>query len=197
MLQELFQTIDLIFLFLSALLFMIGIYLGPLAAEKEITFLLKYPRWMLNQMNRYFKSDYNFIFIFLLIFFLNNLSLFSSFISGFLIIGPPVAAFLTGFNVSVISFEMMGWRGIWHILINPVAWLEFPAAWISFSLGFELAKKQVAQFDWQSTFSLFNLLWPVYLKFVFTLLFLAAVMETIMIIFLRRFPDEDGNGEGE
>jgi hypothetical protein len=197
MLQELFQTIDLAYLFLSALLFMIGLYLGPVAVEREISFLLKYPRWMLNLMNRYFKSDYNFLIIFLLIFFLNNFSLFSSFVSGFLIIGPPIAAFLTGFHVSVISFEMMGWQGVWHILINPVAWLEFPAAWISFSLGFELAKIQFAQFNWPSAFDLFNSLLPVYLKYVFTLLFLAAILETIMIVFVRRYPDEDDNGKDE
>jgi hypothetical protein len=92
---------------------------------------------------------------------------------------------------------MMGWRGVWHILMNPVAWLEFPAAWISFSLGFELAKKQVAQFNWQAVFELFNSLWPVYLKYVFILLFLAAVLETVMIVFMRRFPDEDENGKDE
>jgi hypothetical protein len=197
MLQDLFQTVDPVYLFLSALLFMIGIYLGPVAAEREMTFLLKYPRWMLNLMNRYFKSDYNFLIIFLLILFLNNLSLFSSVISGFLVIGPPLAAFLTGFNVAVISFEMMGWRGVWHILMNPVAWLEFPAAWISFSLGFELAKKQVTQFNWEAAFELFKSLWPVYFKYVFALLFLAAVLETVMIVFIRRFPGEDENGKDE
>lgn len=197
MLQDLFQAVDPVYLFLSALLFMIGIYLGPVAAEREMTFLLKYPRWMLNLMNRYFKSGYNFLIIFLLILFLNNLSLFSSFISGFVVIGPPLAAFLTGFNVAVISYEMMGWRGVWHILMNPVAWLEFPAAWISFGLGFELAKKQVAQFNWQVAFELFNSLWPVYLKYVFILLFLAAVLETVMIVFMRRFPDEEENGKDE
>ena len=197
MLQDLFQAVDPVYLFLSALLFMIGIYLGPVAAEREMTFLLRYPRWMLNLMNRYFKSGYNFLIIFLLIFFLNNLSLFSSFISGFVVIGPPLAAFLTGFNVAVISYEMMGWRGVWHILINPVAWLEFPAAWISFGLGFELAKKQLAQFNWQITCELFNSLWPVYLKYVLVLLFLAAVLETVMIVFMRRFPGEDENGKDE
>jgi len=191
MFSDLFQTINLAYLFLSALLFMIGLYLGPLAGEREIAILLKYPRWMLRMMERYFKSDYNFIIIFLLIFTLNNISLFSSFVSGFLIIGPPIAAFLTGFNVAAISFEMMGWRGVWHILLNPVAWLEFPAAWMSFALGFELAEMQFTAKDWSKTLELWNTLWPIYLKYVLALLLIAAVLEAALIVFSRRFPDEE------
>ncbi|MCK6623411.1 MAG: hypothetical protein HUU32_22130 [Calditrichaceae bacterium] len=192
MLEDLFQALDWPYFFLSALLFMIGIYAGPHAAEKEITLLLKYPRWMLRLMLRYFKPGYPIPVIFLLIFLLNNLSLFSSFVSGFLVIFPPLAAFLTGFNVAVIMFEMMGWRGIWQILVNPVAWLEFPASWISFSLGFRLAETQLARFHLPETLVLFRELWPVYLKYVGGLLLLAAALETLLIVITRRFPE---NGE--
>jgi len=191
MLEELLQALDLSYFFLSALLFMIGIYAGPHAAEKEITFLLKYPRWMLRLMQRYFKPDYPFPVIFLLIFLLNNLSLFGSFVSGFLVIVPPLAAFLTGFNVAVIMFEMMGWRGIWQILVNPVAWLEFPASWISFSLGFRLAEAQLARFQLQETLAFFRELWPVYFKYVGGMLLLAAALETLLIIIARRFPEDN------
>ncbi len=191
MLEDLFQALDWPYFFLSALLFMIGIYAGPHAAEKEITFLLKYPRWMLRLMQRYFKPDYPFPVIFLLIFLLNNLSLFGSFVSGFLVIVPPLAAFLTGFNVAVIMFEMMGWRGIWQILVNPVAWLEFPASWISFSLGFRLAEAQLARFQLQETLAFFRELWPVYFKYVGGMLLLAAALETLLIIIARRFPEDN------
>lgn len=191
MFSDLIQAIDLKYFFFSALLFMFGLYLGPAAVEKEMTSLLKYPRAMMRLMERYFKPDYSFITVFLIIVILNNISLFSSFVSGFLIIGPPVAAFLTGFNVAVISFEMLGWRGIWHILLNPVAWLEFPAAWISFALGFELAKTQLTGLEWHSTLKAFEILWPVYAKYVFVLLLFSAVLETALILFARRFPDEE------
>lgn len=191
MFNGLIQAIDLKYVISSALLFMFGLYLGPAAVEKELTFLLRYPRAMMRLMERYFKPDYNFITVFLIILILNNISLFGSFVSGFLIIGPPVAAFLTGFNVAVISFEMLGWRGIWHILLNPVAWLEFPAAWISFALGFELAKIQLTGFDWHNALKAFESLWPVYMKYVFVLLLFSAVLETALIVFARRFPDEE------
>lgn len=191
MFEELFQALDVPYFFLSALLFMLGIYAGPYAAEKEITFLLKYPRWMLRLMQRYFNPDYPIPVIFLLIFLLNNLSLFGSFASGFLVIFPPLTAFLTGFNVAVIMFEMMGWRGIWQILVNPVAWLEFPASWISFSLAFRLAESQLAQFRFAETLALFRELLPVYLKYVGGLLLLAALLETLLIVIARRFPEDD------
>lgn len=191
MFTDLLHAIDLKYIFFSALLFMFGLYLGPVAVEKEITYLLKYPRAMMRLMERYFKPDYSFITVFLIIVILNNISLFSSFVSGFLIIGPPVAAFLTGFNVAVISFEMLGWRGIWHILLNPVAWLEFPAAWISFALGFELGKVQLTGFEWHHALKEFETLWPVYVKYVFMLLLFSAVLETALILFARRFPDEE------
>jgi len=191
MFNDLFQAIDIKYVFFSALLFMFGLYLGPVVVEKEITFLLRYPRAIMRLMERYFKPDYNFITVFLIILILNNISLFGSFVSGFLIVGPPVAAFLTGFNVAVISFEMLGWRGIWHILLNPVAWLEFPAAWISFALGFELVKAQLTGSEWHHALKAFETLWPVYAKYVFVMLLFSAVLETALIVFARRFPDEE------
>lgn len=191
MVEDFLQALNWPYFFLSALLFMIGIYAGPCAVEKELSLLLKYPRWMLRLMQRYLKPDYPFPVIFLLIFLLNNLSLFSSFVSGFLVIFPPLTAFLTGFNMAVIMFEMMRWRGIWQILVNPVAWLEFPASWISFSLGFQLAETQLRRFQWPETLALFRELWPVYFKYVGGLLLLAAALETLLIVMARRFP-EDG-----
>lgn len=190
MFSDLFEAINLSYFFLSALLFLTGVYVGPIAAEKEIGFLLRYPRWIFRIMQRYFNLNVSFWILFPLIFILNNISLFSSFLSGFLIIGPPAAAFITGFNVAVISYDMMGWRGIWQILVNPVAWLEFPAAWIALSLGFELAQLLLTEFNWQNTFALFNDLWPIYIKYVGILLLIAALLESGLIVIGRRFPDD-------
>ncbi len=190
MFSDLLDTIHWAYFFVAALIFVAGIYAGPIAVEKELRWLLRYPRWLFRLMERYFKTDFHFLLIFFLIFVLNNISLFSGFLSGFLIAGPVLAAFLTGFNVSVVTFEMMGWQGIWHILTNPVAWLEFPAAWVSFGLGFQLAEVQLVQFNGPETFEVFSILWPIYLKYVAGLLFFAAVIETGMIVISRRFMDD-------
>jgi Stage II sporulation protein M len=137
-------------------------------------------------MERFFKTKRAFVILFLIIFSLNNLSLFTSFLSGFLVILPPLAAFITGLNVSIVSFELMGWKGIWQILINPVAWLEFPAAWLSFAMGFRLAETILTRHSFQLAIDEFTHLLPVYLKYVLTLLFVAALLEAGMIVFAEK-----------
>lgn len=192
MIKELFEAINYTYFFISAVLFLIGIYAGPSVVEKNIRWLMAYPLWTKNKMEKYFQSKRAFIVLFLIIFSLNNLSLSISFLSGFLVILPPVAAFLTGLNVSIISYEMLGWRGIWQILVNPIAWLEFPAAWLSFAMGFRLAETVLLNGSWQMAVDEFNALLPFYFKFVFTLLFLAALLEAAMIVYAEKI--NDGNG---
>ncbi len=192
MFSDLFDSIRPIYFFISAIIFLGGIYAGPLIVEKEWNLLLKYPRWIFHLIQRYLNVRFRFFYLFLLIIILNNISLFGSFASGFLVIVPPVAAFLTGFNVAVITFDIAGWKGIWHMLFNPVAWLEFPAAWLSFSMGFQLAEVQLYHWNWLMTYQLFLTLSELYLKYAFTLLVIAALVETAMIIIAQKYE----NGEG-
>lgn len=191
MFADFFETIDFTYFFLSVMLFFAGIYLGPSAVDRNLDFLLRYPRWILRMTRRYFTDGLNIMAVFLIIFSLNNFSLVTSFLSGVLVVLPPFAAFFTGFNVAVMSYEMMGWRGIWQILMNPVAWLEFPAAFISFSLAHQLAEAQLMFSDWQHTLNLLTDLWPFYLKYVFTLLLAAAILETSIILYGRKLPKDN------
>ncbi len=190
MIHNFFASVDYSLFFLSAILFIAGIYTAPTIVEKNITILLKYPRWMRGVIEKVVKKKLSFLILFFIIFFFNNLSLFGSFASGFLIILPPAAAFFTGLNVAIISFDMMGWKGIWQMLINPVAWLEFPAAWISFALGFQLALTQLQHFNFSDTAELFFRLIPIYLKYVFSLLLIAGILETGLIIMMEKFKDQ-------
>ena len=104
MFTDLFQTVDFTYFFLSSLLFFAGMYFGPLAVERNIRFLLAYPRWMLRFTRRMFNHEISPLILFSLILLLNNLSVMTSFLSGLLVILPPFAAFFTGFNVAVIGF---------------------------------------------------------------------------------------------
>lgn len=193
--RHLFETIHYGYFFLSAVLFLAGIYVAPTVVEKNLLILLRYPRWMRRWMERILERKFHFILLFLGIFLLNNISLFFSFLSGFLIIGPPVAAFLTGLNVAVMSYEMMGWRGIWQILVNPIAWLEFPAAWISFALGFRLTEAWLKYQNWFMVEKTFFILLPTYFQFVSTLLLVAALLESGLIVLAERLKEEDGDGD--
>lgn len=194
MFSELFDAINYTYIFISAVLFLIGINTGPIVVEKNIRWLMAYPLMMKRWMEKYFKTKRAFLILFLIIFSLNNLSLFTSLLSGLFIILPPVAAFLTGLNVSIISFELMGWRGIWQILVNPVAWLEFPAAWLSFAMGFRLSETLLTE-NFHVTIDAFLSLLPIYFKYVVTLLFIAALLEAALIVFAEKL--NGGNSEEE
>ncbi len=191
MMNDLLESVRPIYFFVSAIIFLVGIYVGPVIVEKGWSLLLKYPRWLFRLMQRYLDVRFRFVYLFLIIVLLNNISLFGSFAAGFLIIVPPAAAFFTGFNVAVITYDIAGWKGIWHMLFNPVAWLEFPAAWLSFSLGFQLAEIQLRHWHWSDTYRRFVSLVPIYLKYVFTLLILAALLESAMIVIARKYDDEN------
>jgi hypothetical protein len=191
MFKDLILHLNYTYFFVSAVLFLLGIYFGPYVVDNNYNWLLVYPRWALRTMEKYFDQKRSFLLTFLVIFILNNLSIFVSVISGFLIVLPPLAAFLTGLNVSIVSYEMLGWKGIWHILVNPVAWLEFPAAWIGFSFGFSLAATQLTNLNFQITYNKFEVLLPLYLKYVVSILFIAAFLETTLIMFVERYKDNE------
>ena len=185
------DNLNLAYLFLSAILFFVGIYLGPVAVDRQWTALLRYPRWLFALVERWIRGRHQFLWLFPAIFLLNNISLCSSFLAGLLVFPAPLLAFFTGFNVSVVTYDIMRWRGIWMMLTNPVAWLEFPAAWISFALGFQLAEHQL-----RNGFNPFlpaelPTLMLLYLSYVALLLLLAAALEAGMISFMQHRADQD------
>ncbi len=181
MFSDLFNQIEFSYIFVSAVLFLLGIYVAPSVVDKNIRFLLVYPRWMRRVMDRFLNTKWGFPIIFVIIFSLNNISLFTGFISGYLVIMPLFFAFFTGFNVAVIGYDMMGWKGIWHLLVNPIAWLEFPAAWISFSLGLRLGLVILSGQGFDAAHQTFRELLPLYWKYVVPLLFVAGVLEAALI----------------
>ncbi len=192
-----FDIVPFGYFFLSATIFLIGIYLAPTIVERNVSFLLWYPRKMRSLMEKIISTRLPIVLIFLLIFTLNNLSLFLSLLSGFLIIGPLLSAFLTGLNVAIVSYEMLGWQGIWQILVNPVAWLEFPAAWLSFAMGFKIALTIFTQ-NWEAGVATFHQLLPFYIKIVVLLLFIAGILESALIRIMEKFqPPDDNPPSGE
>lgn len=190
MLSDLFAQLHFVYIFVSSVLFLAGIYVAPSIVERDIHWLLRYPRWVAGLMEKYFSGSWGFLPIFLLILLLNNISLFIGFASGFLIVLPLILAFLTGFHVAVIGYDLLGWQGIWQMLMNPVAWLEFPAAWISFALGLRLSGEWLQSGGLHAVIGRFILLVPLYFKYVFMLLLLAALIESLMIVVAEKNKDK-------
>jgi hypothetical protein len=185
MFSDLFEIVHFAYIFCAAVLFISGIYTAPYVVDKNLKWLLVYPRWVAGLMEKYFSVNWGFFIIFSIIFTLNNLSLFSGLLSGFLIILPFILTFLTGLHVAVIGYDLMGWKGIWHLLVNPVAWLEFPAAWVSFGMGIKLSVT-ILSTNLKKGVEIFQLLLPLYLKYVMVLLAIAALIETAFIIWAEK-----------
>jgi hypothetical protein len=189
MFNELFENLPFIHVFISAFLFLLGIYVAPIIVEKKITWLLIYPRWIARLIQQYFSARWGFLPLFGIILILNNISLFLGFVSGFTVILPYLMAFLTGFHVAVVGYDLMAWQGIWHLLVNPVAWLEFPAAWISFGMGMRLSISIILTRGYSDASGLFYQLLPVYLKYVLSILIIAALIESALIRWADKFKD--------
>ena len=185
MFNDLFQQVHYAYIFCAATLFIAGIYVAPNIVEKNIKWLLVYPRWVSRLIEKYFSTNWGFLTIFFIVFILNNFSLFTGFISGFLVICPFIFAFLTGFHVAVIGYDLMGWKGIWYLLINPVAWFEFVAAWINFGMGIKLAISVITGSSTDQE-SILHLLLPLYLKYVMVLLLVAAILESSFILWAQK-----------
>ncbi len=190
MFNDLFEHLNFAFIFIAAVLFFAGIYTAPAIVQKNIGWMLIYPRWVAKLMEKYFSARWNFLTIFSLIFMLNNVSLFAGFISGFLVILPLFFAFFTGFHVAVIGYDLLGWQGIWHLLVNPVAWLEFPAAWISFALGIKLGFTVIFGGGFSSAGKMCNSLLPIYAKYAMVLLLIAALLESGMILWAEKHKND-------
>ncbi|GAB4377578.1 MAG: hypothetical protein Kow0042_25530 [Calditrichia bacterium] len=190
MFGDLFENVHFAFIFSASAMFIAGLYFAPTIVEKNIRWLLVYPRWVARLMEKYFSTKWGFFPLFLTILILNNISLFTGFVSGYGIVFPLLFAFFTGLNVSVIGYDLMGWQGLWHMLVNPIAWLEFPAAWISFGMGLQLGWDILSRGDYSVAGQTFAILLPIYFKYVFTLLLIAAILEAIGIIIAEKHRDQ-------
>lgn len=190
MVTDLLEQLHFVYIFVAALLFFFGIYLAPIIVEKKINWLLIYPRWVTRVIEKYFSTRWGFIPLFLIILVLNNISLFSGFISGFTIVFPFIMAFLTGLHVAIVGYDIMGWQGIWQLLVNPVAWLEFPAAWLSFGMGIRVSIVIIDSKSFSTAYQSFQNMLPLYFKYVFILLVLAAILESGLIIWAEKHKDD-------
>ena len=70
-------------------------------------------------------------------------------------------------------------------LLNPVAILELPAAWISVAMGIQFGLNRISGYSTFETIS-FSKYVDYFIYTVLPLLFLAAIIETVMIIVARK-----------
>jgi hypothetical protein len=186
-----FKVLNFQIFILSALLFFIGYAFAPTAYYKKVKWLTVYPFFMIKIMDKYFKQNWSPMIIFVVIFILNTISLSINLFSGWGIILPFLFVVYMGINIGVVMYHSLEGHYYYLSLLNPVALLELPAAWISIAMAiqFSLTKYFGANF-------LDNIRFSQYLNYfymtVIPLLFTAAIIETFLIVFARK-REQDAN----
>ncbi|MDZ7687485.1 MAG: stage II sporulation protein M [Halobacteriales archaeon] len=175
----------------SAFLFLAGYVASYPVTKYEVSFLTWYPLRVWRGVRKRISPDDGWLKLFVFLLTFNATSLLVNFLSGFFVVLPPVFAFLLGMNIGVISVEEAGTAGLLSLVVNPVAWLELPAAWTSLAVGTQLGL-EVLNGGVSGAVSVFPELAEVYLYVVLPLLVLAAVLEATLIRLMGR---REGNKE--
>ncbi|WGI16692.1 stage II sporulation protein M [Methanonatronarchaeum sp. AMET-Sl] len=178
MVIELIGLISWDWFLVSALIFLVGYVFAYPVWRWNINVLIKYPVWVWGWVKRKIGPQDHWFKIFVFIFVFNSFSLLVNFLSGFLVVLPFVLAFFLGLHLGVISMKEFGEISFAMMFLNPVAWLELPASWISFAIGIDLGLE-----IFREGFNLnpFIELLPVFILIVIPFLLMAASLETALI----------------
>ena len=171
----------------SALLFLLGLLCAPFVVKNDFQPLLRYPRWMWRLIRHWLQPQDRFAKMMMTIAFLNGSSLLVNVLSGLFGVLPFIFAFLVGLHVGVIVIEESGGLNLVGMLLNPVAFIELPATWISLSLGMELGLFQFQGFSLSGACPFLRHGLLVYGTLIVPLLLVAAFIEVLLIKWGLRF----------
>jgi len=175
-----FQILNIQVFFISALLFFIGYALAPTAYYKKIKWLTIYPFFIIKIMDAFLKKQHHPLKIFIIIFALNSTSLLFNLLSAWGIILPYLVIIYMGINIGVVMYHSLDGKFYFLGLLNPVAILELPAAWLSIAMSIQFS----LTYFFHST-TLASLDFSTYLQYflytIIPILFLAGVIETVLI----------------
>jgi len=180
---------------LSALLFFAGLFSAPLVVENEIRPLLRYPLWIWSRIRHWLQLHDPFVKMMMIIAFLNATSLLANILSGLFVVLPFVFAFLVGLHVAVIVIQETGKQNLVGMLLNPVAFIELPATWISLSIGMDLGLFQFHNFSFSRVFPLLRHGLLLYGTLILPLLLVAAFTEVLLIKWAQRLVARRGEKE--
>ena len=194
MISDYFQQFNILNLpiFLSSILFfLIGYALAPTVYYKKISWLLAYPMWMANKIEDLMNKKWHPAALFLFIFSLNSISLGIDFISGIVPLLPVLFAVWTGLNIGLITYHTLDGEFFFAAILNPVALIELPAAFIAFTLAFQYNLNIFnVHFSALSAPS-FSAYLHLFLVVVLPLLFIAGILETWLIFYSKKMEDHN------
>jgi hypothetical protein len=178
---EVFQVINTQIFIVSVLLFFIGYAIAPTAYYKKIKWLTAYPFYIIKLMNQFFKKQHHPLKVFIILFSLNVTSLLLNLLSAWGIILPFIFILYMGLNIGIVMYHTLEGRFYYLGLLNPVAILELPAAWLSITMAVQFSMIHFFHVTYLPVVEFF-----LYLKyFLFTvvpLLLIAGILETILIV---------------
>ncbi len=195
--KDVFASLNWDLIGFSAILFMIGVLLAPTIIERNMRWLTAYPEWAFQKIEQFVDKKPSVWKLFLVIFFLNTLSVLIVYLSGFTIILPFLLIIWAGINSGILLYKNTG-GGIALILffLNPVALFELPANWIGFSLPLEMSLFYFHAFTYKTVLQTFQRNFFVFEWLVIPLLILAALIEASLIHKFGTKTDNESNNDG-
>jgi len=187
---EVFRIINLQIYIFSILLFFIGYAFAPTAYFKKIKWLTVYPFFIINLIDKHFNKDWHPIKIFIVIVLLNSLSLFFNLISAYGIILPVIFSIYLGINLGIVMYHSLNGKHYYLSLLNPVALIELPAAWLSFSMAIQFSATNYFNITGITQVT-FNQYINYFLITVLPLLIIAGIIETALIVVAKKMEEKD------
>lgn len=186
---DLLGRVDAVYLLVSAALMFAGFVSAYPVMKYDIRVLQWYPLWVWRLVREALSPEDSWLKLFVFLFVFNSVSLFVNFVSGWLVVLPYLLVYLLGLNLGVVGIEEAGSGGaVGMLVLNPVAWLELPAAFVATALGMQLGNV-VLRGGFSGGFDVFAGFFRVFLLVVLPLLFLAGVFEASLI---RLFASSEG-----
>jgi len=175
-----FGVINTQVFFSSVLLFFVGYVIAPTAYYKEIKWLTAYPFFIIKLMDQFFKKKHHPLKIFLILISLNTISLFVNLLSAWGVILPFFFIIYMGINIGIVMYHSLEGRFYYLGLLNPVAILELPAAWLSIAMAIQFSLTHYFELNELAIVS-FNQYLHYFVMTILPILLIAAVIETILI----------------
>lgn len=181
--------------FISILVFFIGYAFAPTAYFKKIKWLIAYPLWLSNKLERLAKVEWNPVYLFLFLLAVNSISLLIALLTGLAPIIPVIYAMGMGFNIGIITYHTLKGKLYYAALLNPVALFELPAAFIVFTMAFQYNIKLVIPNLLNLKSVSFSVYLNMFISLVIPLLTLASILETALIVLSRKLKIDENDDD--
>ena len=158
-----------------------GYAFAPTAYYKKIKWLTAYPFYIIKLMDQFFKKQHHPLKIFIILFSLNVTSLLLNILSAWGIILPYIFVLYMGLNIGIVMYHSLEGRFYYLGLLNPVAILELPAAWLSIAMAVQFSMTRFFQVTYLPAIEFSHYL-KYFLYTVIPLLLIAGILETILIV---------------